>query len=255
MRGGENSDVENVIAAFNCPNCGAAVSPDSLACAYCRSAIAVRICPSCYGPVAIGMKHCPSCGAETVGPPAGSAGALECPRCESGLSRLTVAGCSLHECLNCGGLWLDKKTFQDICSRQEDRETVLGFPSASEAPPSSPQDKPQRTYIPCPECKKLMNIKSFSGCSGVVMDWCREHGFWLDRGELQKIIFFLRSGGRRKVREREMEDLKDQQARLRMLRIESLQEKPFDSSLRISLDSNECAGDRLTRFLSRIFSL
>jgi Zn-finger nucleic acid-binding protein len=65
-----------------------------------------------------------------------------------------------------------------------------------------------------------MNHKNFSGCSGIVLDWCRDHGSWFDRRELQQIVTFIRNGGLRKAREREIQNIQDQQNRLRMQQIE-----------------------------------
>jgi len=59
-----------------------------------------------------------------------------------------------------------------------------------------------------------MNHKNFSG-SGIVLDWCRDHGSWFDRQELQQIVRFIHEGGLRKARQREQLRLKDQEDQLR----------------------------------------
>ena len=74
------------------------------------------------------------------------------------------------------------------------------------------EDTMNESAIPnwlCPECGKLMNRKNFSGCSGVVLDWCREHGSWFDRNELQQIVAFIRNGGLHKARELEQLQIKE----------------------------------------------
>lgn len=203
------------VTSFNCPNCGAAVDPDSTTCSYCTSAIAGRVCSECFGSIAVGMRHCPHCGARANAPASGRSGPFSCPRCEIGLSQVSVGEHELNHCPQCGGLWLDKDSFQEICSREEEQEAFLNF--RSEPSESTPRKhRPKRTYVPCPECGKLMNHKHFSGCSGVVIDWCRDHGSWLDRAELQRIIAFIRNGGLRKAREREQNSLRERESRLRM---------------------------------------
>jgi Zn-finger nucleic acid-binding protein len=201
--------------AFNCPNCGAAVASDSVTCSYCGSPVAVRVCSSCFGAVSVKMKHCPHCGAKVASSRPKKTG-LKCPRCESKLVLITVGKHSMHTCEKCGGLWLDRASFQDICTREEEQEAVLGFQGKTLKISAVPKHKPGRVYIPCPECGKLMNHKNFSHCSGVVLDWCREHGNWFDRNELQRIVAFIRNGGLRKARERELSRLKEREARLRM---------------------------------------
>jgi Zn-finger nucleic acid-binding protein len=211
----DDYSMKRTITAYNCPNCGASVSPDRpSSCVYCGSKIAVRVCPSCFGAIAAGMKSCPSCGAkaENSSP---SDSSLQCPRCETPLSSVLTGHYPVHECKGCGGLWLDKKTFQEICTHEEAQEAVLGCQNQAVGP--AVQLKTRRAYIPCPECRKLMNTKNFSG-SGIVLDWCRDHGSWFDRGELQKIISFIRNGGLRKARERELEELEERRLDLEFLK-------------------------------------
>src|SRR4029434_7276490 len=50
-------------------------------------------------------------------------------------------------------------------------------------------------YVPCPECTMLMNRKNFANRSGVIVDVCTAHGGWFDRGELARVMEFVRSGG------------------------------------------------------------
>ena len=52
--------------------------------------------------------------------------------------------------------------------------------------------------------------EELGGCSGVVIDWCKGHGYWFDTHELQKIVEFVNAGGLDKARERELARAKDQ---------------------------------------------
>jgi Zn-finger nucleic acid-binding protein len=180
------------------------------------------------------------------------AGALRCPRCETGLALVTVGKHSLHACDRCGGLWVDKNSFQDICAREEEQEAVLGFQTEAKPMAVAQARKPGRAYIPCPECGKLMNQKNFSGCSGVVLDWCRDHGSWFDKGELQQIVTFIREGGLRKAREREQSRLQEQESRLRMEQCQmAALGRPFDADFEgLGLEQIH---DPVLQFLTRMF--
>jgi len=237
--------------ASNCPNCGAAVAPDSPSCGYCGSALSVRVCPSCFGAVSVGMMHCPHCGARVVNSKPQKSKSLSCPRCERSLALTTVGKHSLHVCHSCGGLWLDRQTFQIICSREEEHEAVIGFKPPLKQKAAARKGK-QRVYIPCPECGKLMNHKNFSGCSGIVLDWCRDHGNWFDRHELQRIVTFIRNGGLRMARERERSRMRDREARLRLREFQSaVQGARFNSD--ISGQKFRLSGDPLLKFLGQMF--
>jgi len=239
------------VAAFNCPNCGAAVAPDKPSCNYCGSSIAALVCPACFGAVAIGMRHCPHCGAVAANSEPPKTGLRRCPRCETNLQQQAVGKSTMNICRKCGGLWVNKDTFQAICTREEEQESVLDF--KPEALPTASQEnskKPQRAYIPCPECGKLMNHKNFSG-SGVVLDWCRQHGSWFDRNELQNIVRFIREGGLRKARERQELKLKERQDDLRMQerRMYALEQRFETGITRMEADR----GETILSFLSKMF--
>jgi Zn-finger nucleic acid-binding protein len=214
------------VTSCNCPNCGAALEQDATTCSYCSSAVAVKICPSCFGAVSVGMKHCPTCGSDATAAQQGKETSLQCPRCETKLSMVLIGKYSLHQCVQCGGLWVDKACFQNICTQYEEQEAVLGHQVDLKPAPPKKGCKPHRYYIPCPQCGKLMNHKNFSGCSGIVLDWCRDHGSWFDKRELQQVVTFIRNGGLKKAREREKANLQDEKQRLRM--------QQFDLAVRAS---------------------
>ncbi len=231
-------------AAYNCPNCGAAAAPDAVACSYCGSSIAVRICGSCFGPVAVSMRHCPHCGAAVADPDAVDARrALSCPVCATALVRAAAGARSFHECLRCGGLWIGKDDFRDICLQQQEQEAVLRFRTGGGPGTPAPVGR-RRAYIPCPECGRLMNRQSFCRGSGIVLDWCRDHGSWFDRGELGRTVAFIRRGGLRQSRERERRQLEQETARLRMRQVRPLTSPAPPAG----------AGDSLLRFIGKMFS-
>jgi Zn-finger nucleic acid-binding protein len=58
-----------------------------------------------------------------------------------------------------------------------------------------------------------MNRTNFAGCSGIVVDWCKPHGSWFDKDELRRIVEFIRNGGLRRSRERQKEQLKQENER------------------------------------------
>ena len=240
-------------AALHCPNCGAAATHDGSNCIYCGSSLATRMCPACFGSVAIGMKHCPFCGAVVPESVPRKESSLQCPRCESTLERTTVGKHTLHECVQCGGLWIDKNSFQDVCTREEEQEAVLRFRIEDKKESGNPRLKRKRTYIPCPECGKLMNHKNFSRCSGVILDWCRDHGSWFDKRELQEIVMFIRNGGLKRARERELRKLQDEKERLRMQKYELAARSSSMTGLSGRMAGLDQTGDTILQFLQEAF--
>jgi Zn-finger nucleic acid-binding protein len=200
---------------YNCPNCGAAATPQSVRCNYCHSSLATLVCSKCYGAIFLGMKHCPWCGENADGgKPVGNAPG-QCPRCSVDLLIVMVSKNTLSECPACGGLWVDNDTLQEICTSQEQQQAVMGFhPESIPANGTAPAPN-ARAYVPCPKCGKLMNRRQFAGCSRVVVDWCKAHGAWFDRDELRQVVQFILDGGMTKSRERELNRLEEARQKLR----------------------------------------
>jgi Zn-finger nucleic acid-binding protein len=94
-----------------------------------------------------------------------------------------------------------------------------------------------------------MNYKSFSRGSGIVLDWCRDHGTWLDRQELQQIFAYIRSGGLQRSREREQRDLDEAKARMRLKQFE-LEARANRMGGGESVPSFDRSGDSILKFLA-----
>ena len=47
----------------------------------------------------------------------------------------------------------------------------------------------ERRALQCPECGETMNVEKLHD---VHIDWCKEHGVWLDNGELEAMLNNLR---------------------------------------------------------------
>jgi Zn-finger nucleic acid-binding protein len=116
------------------------------------------------------------------------------------------------ECKRCEGLWLDVESFRTICEERESHSFILGEAGLVVPPEGFPIE--QVRYIPCPSCSQLMQRVNFAKCSGVVVDVCREHGTWVDKMELQRIVQFIRNGGMSKARQKQLEDLEEKRRRL-----------------------------------------
>jgi Zn-finger nucleic acid-binding protein len=160
----------------------------------------------------VGEKHCANCGAAAARARLDTHGERACPRCHRRLHSVAIGEVTVQECDRCDGLWVDNDTFKEICARHEQQVVFLGAPSLQDPLPSVTIE-PVR-YVKCPSCRQLMNRVNFAGCSGVIVDVCKEHGTWFDRAELRRIIEFIQAGGMDKAREREVRRLVQEQRRL-----------------------------------------
>ena len=74
-----------------------------------------------------------------------------------------------------------------------------------------------------------MNRMNFGRLSGTIVDVCRGHGTFLDRGELHQVVQFILEGGLDRARQAEREQLIEDQHRLQALEREHTRLAPAES--------------------------
>ncbi len=158
----------------------------------------------------MGSQHCSHCGAKTVPAKTQEQKAGSCPRCKIKLNLLQINDISLLECQKCSGYWSNSETFENICAEKEQQANVLFFMQNKQFP----KNNVPVNYVPCPDCKQLMNRSNFARTSGIILDICKQHGVWFDAEELPKLIDFIRQGGLDRARQREKMKLEEQRREL-----------------------------------------
>jgi Zn-finger nucleic acid-binding protein len=193
---------------LTCPFCGGPCSPDARACPHCDVQLASVRCSHCYALHFFGARFCARCGKELELEPLLDATDAPCPRCGKALS--IVAGgapadfdgtAMIHECVACGGVFLDHHSLDQILSRSQ---ALPPFHAAHAAPKSRHVLDPVR-YVKCPLCHGVMNRINFGKRSGVIVDVCGAHGTFFDAGELTQAIEFAAKGGLAETARREEE--------------------------------------------------
>lgn len=167
----------------------------------------MSLCTHCNAPLPHGQIRCAYCGAANDLDLSGRhyytthahGQARTCPACHVPMATLDIgvgqAPFLVERCPKCLGLFFDPGELDSLV-----RETVQGVYSIDplrltalrESAPPGPE---KICYRPCPVCGKLMNRQNFGERSGIIVDRCRDHGVYLDGGELQRICLWVRSGG------------------------------------------------------------
>lgn len=150
--------------------------------------VMVASCRHCGKTLNAKLRYCPHCGGDNRKPP--SVAEPRCPKCACGLEEAGYRGSTIDICPRCSGLWLD---IDEFLFHTTERDTF--------SDPDIPRQyarKPlpgKSTYLRCVRCNAVMARKNFRRISGVLVDICRDHGVWLDAGELEQIRSFIASGG------------------------------------------------------------
>ena len=187
-----------------CASCGALVGEAESTCAYCHAQIERRpqpsgpVCPECYARNPERAKFCTSCGvAFEPQPIRAREGSLRCPACpESTLAPRSLGGVWVEECPACLGLWAPGDVMDRLIDRVREKRRHDAAPAADAgARGRRTAWQPDVTYRHCPECGGMMQRRNFGRRSGVIVDWCGDHGTWLDANEMEDIASFVLGGG------------------------------------------------------------
>jgi Zn-finger nucleic acid-binding protein len=202
------------IVTLRCPNCGAPAAPEAARCDYCHSRLATVSCPKCLGVLFAGSLFCPYCGVARSRIEGTAPTSSKCPACKGAMSWVSVGAVDLLECGTCDGTWIEAATFERLCA-DRDAQSAIVHTNAATAQPAAPLDRIR--YRPCLRCGKLMNRVNFGLISGAIVDVCKGHGTFLDRGELHQVVRFILDGGLDRMRDVKRQALIDEEHRLRDL--------------------------------------
>lgn len=174
----------------NCKNCGAVLTGTLLVCSYCNT----------RQDVDLSVVH-----RFTVEKPRSE---RLCPRCHVFLQTidLQLEGKFLIErCERCLGLFFDPGELEAFLEKAVTNVHAVDRQRLNEVQNVKRNSDYPVTYIDCPVCRKLMNRINFGPRSGVIADQCRDHGLWLDGGELRQILEWTKAGGNLLKKEKELE--------------------------------------------------
>lgn len=164
----------------NCINCGAALPANSLVCPYCKTRNDVDL-------RGLYQHHVAEAESERI-----------CPRCDIHLQTIDLKledKFLIERCTDCLGLFFDPNELETLLDKSVSKVFQVDFKQLENINKlRRTQDYPV-TYIKCPLCRKLMQRSNFGTQSGVIVDKCKEHGIWLDGGELKQLMDWIKAGG------------------------------------------------------------
>lgn len=106
---------------------------------------------------------------------------MNCPVCRETLVVVEREGIEVDWCLTCRGLWFDAGELELLADHWGRRLAPADVGRPSEPAAGEP---PRR----CPRCRRRMERVGAGAADPVPIDRCLEHGLWLDRGELGRIL-------------------------------------------------------------------
>lgn len=202
---------------MNCVHCGAPLPAKTIRCPYCDALndVDLRTMQQNLGKEAASDRKCPRCDMLMKSVDLGIDGTFYIERCD-----------------RCLGLFFDPGELEhvlDVSTQppdQADRELLNAMVEEGHIN----QGRPVK-YVKCPVCHELMNRKVYGAKSGVIVDICRDHGVWLDGGELAQLVKWANAGGLKLDAETRQRDAESEARR-----------KRFDHTLEDKLDTERLGG-------------
>lgn len=186
----------------NCTNCSAPLQVNSISCDYCGSRNDVDLRGVHYY-----TSH--ELNRERI-----------CPVCSVHLRTvdLGIEGkFFIERCPDCLGLFFDPGELEALLESTVRNVFEINRSRLAQFNLTGQTTGRAATYVKCPVCSKIMNRTNFGIRSGVVIDSCKEHGVWLDAGELRQLSEWMKAGGRlldnERVAERKKEALLEKNKR------------------------------------------
>jgi len=162
-------------------------------------------CKHCSAPLKANINRCQYCGVRndvdleskyefTIKAPYSD---RICPHCEVALQTidLKVDGhLYIERCSECFGLFFDPGEIDILLNSAVSNAETVNLKHIRAINQDRYQAKKVK-YIKCPVCQMMMSRVNFGYRSGVVIDQCRQHGIWLDNGEITHLMEWKKAGG------------------------------------------------------------
>lgn len=119
----------------------------------------------------------------------------KCPKCAIDMDIVSSDGVEVDQCPRCGGIWVDTAEEKQALEMTPQVFTVDELRRLRTAYKPVEWKTEDVRYYKCPRCENLMWRRNYLEHSGIIVDKCRDHGTFFDKGEIEKAIEFVKKGG------------------------------------------------------------
>lgn len=166
----------------------------------------MALCNSCAAPLAVTSALCGYCGtrndldvlAMQLFDKSHEGSQRPCPHCQLPMETIRLSSdgnFAVERCATCFGIFFDPGEVQAFLQTAMSPTFVINRQEITNINNERARTDLTVRYVKCPDCGKYMNRVNFGANSGVVVDQCKEHGVWLDNGELIHLMEWKRAGG------------------------------------------------------------
>ena len=124
----------------------------------------------------------------------------------------------IERCEKCLGIFFDPRELESLLDASVSNVSEIDFDRMTNLIEEEGEEAvPEVVYVKCPQCGTLMNRENYGqgARSGVIIDVCKNHGVWLDGGELSKLLKWVKAGGLLFVDKKQAEQARKQERKAR----------------------------------------
>lgn len=151
------------------------------------------ICSKCGRTANAKAARCMYCGGDLVLETRTES--IQCSACSHTMIEVQEDGVDIDVCPSCGGVWCDVGELETLIDIKQTTESQQNDGVLRQSNGHASPSNDQNGLRSCPICSRPMARENFSKSSGVIVDRCRFHGFFLDKDELDQIVAFAAKGG------------------------------------------------------------
>lgn len=162
-------------------------------------------CTHCSAPLPANSNRCTYCNTrndvDLVGRQAYSLTGQSnrnCPHCKTPLQTIELhldSKVEIDRCNDCFGLFFDSGKIELLLEHAVSDVYDINIKQLDNINSERYQADKQIKYIKCPACQNFMLRRVFGYRSGVIIDQCKNHGIWLDSGEITHLLEWKKAGG------------------------------------------------------------
>jgi Zn-finger nucleic acid-binding protein len=162
-------------------------------------------CTQCGGRLEGTMTFCPFCG---VRPEVdlqqihfrdlGEDAMMACPQCETPLAAIefdTEPKLRIERCKSCHGMFFNPGELEVVLEARTHPLVWLDEEQLNQIEEDF-QGPREVVYRKCPTCAERMTHVNFGRRSGVILDRCGQHGYWMEGSRLRRLAEWWRAGGK-----------------------------------------------------------
>lgn len=159
------------------------------------------LCSHCGKNTSEAAAKCVHCGARMQRATTRAGTPIVCPHCAVEARIVAIGRLEIDVCDTCGTTWFDKGEL-DTARDAADSNARASFRAAIRALHVRDPAVELQPYVSCPVCQTALRRRSHPELSGIAAYGCGEHGAWVERRQLLRLIAELETHGGGEARRR-----------------------------------------------------